>query len=50
VVELSRPLDVGDSERNVVNGGDFHTGNRQSTTPWQPLTPASQGRAAIRSL
>jgi hypothetical protein len=31
VVELSRPLDVGDSDRNVVNGGDFHTGNRQST-------------------
>jgi hypothetical protein len=32
VVELSRSLDVGDGERDVMNRGDFHTGNRQSTT------------------
>src|SRR5579862_601962 len=25
LVELSRPLDVGDSEGDVVDGGDFHT-------------------------
>jgi len=44
-VELSRPLDVGYSESNVVKGGDFHTGNRQSITTVpeheMPLTAAS---------
>jgi hypothetical protein len=32
VVELSRPLDVGHSERNVMNGSDFHTGAQQANS------------------